>query len=167
MPGSGFLFDCQRLEGEKKGSVILEGKKRKPVSKRHKVSVLIKSGSRRRTQTMETERDGLEEGIEKCNREVKGGTPESLRQRVKNVGLAGWVKGALVPIKSHYCRLITQGSCCLHRYEQWLWYMNNSAGKKDTGIREYSGIWMGLCKGPKRHNAQRERAQVNPRHHKI
>lgn len=59
------------------------------------------------------------------------------------------VKAALVPIKSHYCRLITQGSCCLHRYEQWLWNMNNSAGKKDTGIRGYSGIRMGPLRRPR------------------
>lgn len=84
---------------------------------------------------------------------VEGGMPGSLRRRVKNVALAGRVKGALVPIKSHYCRLITQESCSLHRYEQGLWYMNNSAGKKDTGIHGYSGIRMGLCKGPKRHSA--------------
>lgn len=54
----GFLFDCQMLEGgEKKGSIILEGEKRKPVSKRYKVPVLIKSESGRRTQETETERD--------------------------------------------------------------------------------------------------------------
>lgn len=69
-----------------------------------------------------------------------GGVPESLRQGVKNVASAGRVKGALVSIKSHYCRLITQESCSLHRYEQELWYMNNSACKKDTGIHGYSAI---------------------------
>ncbi len=81
----------------------------------------------------------------------KGGDARECEAESKECGLAGRVKGALVPIKSHYCRLITQGSCCLHRYEQWLWYMNNSARKKDTGIHGYSGIRMGLCKGPERH----------------
>lgn len=66
------------------------------------MSVLINSKSGRRTQKTETERDGEEEGIEKWNRAVEVGMPESLRQRVKDVSLAGWVKGALVPIKSHY-----------------------------------------------------------------
>ncbi len=106
------------------------------MSKRYKVSVLIKKESGRRTHKTKTEREGTEEVTEKWSREVKAEMLESLRQRVTNVGLAGRVKGALVPIKSHYCRLITQGSCCLYRYELWLWYMNNSAGKKDTGIRD-------------------------------
>lgn len=55
--GSGFLFDCQRRQREERGSAILEGEKRKPVSKRYKVSVLIKSESGRRTQKTETERE--------------------------------------------------------------------------------------------------------------
>lgn len=45
------MFDCQLLEGEKKWRIILESeRKKKPVSKRNKVSVLIKSESGRRTQ---------------------------------------------------------------------------------------------------------------------
>lgn len=51
------MFDCQRRQGEERGSAILEGEKRKPVSKRYKVSVLIKSESGRRTQKTETERE--------------------------------------------------------------------------------------------------------------
>lgn len=100
--------------------------------------------SRKDIEDGERERDGIDERVEKWNREVvvvvEGGGEgvKSLRRRVKNMGLAGWVKGALVPIKSHYCRLITQGSCCLHRYERWLWNMNNSArqeGHRDPRIR--------------------------------
>lgn len=46
---------------EEKRGVLFE--KRKPGRKRDKVSVLINSKSGRRTQKMETERDGVEEGI--------------------------------------------------------------------------------------------------------
>lgn len=95
------------------------------------------------------EKEGAEEVTEKWSREAKAEMPESLRRRVTNVGLPGWVKGALVPIKSHYCGLITQGSCCLYRYEQWLWYMNNSAGKKDTGIRDTVAYGWAFAKGPR------------------
>ncbi len=56
------MFDCKRLEGKKMKSVILEGEKRKPVSKRYKVSVLIKSESGRRTQETETEREKRDRG---------------------------------------------------------------------------------------------------------
>lgn len=68
-----FLFGCRRLEGgeRKKGSVILEGEKRKPVSKRYKVCVLIKSEWGKDTEDRDRE-GGIEEGIEKWNREVKG-----------------------------------------------------------------------------------------------
>lgn len=76
--------------------------------------------------------------------------PQTLRQTESKELGNGWVKGALVPIKSHYSRLIMQGSCCFHRYKQWIWYMNNSASKKDTWIQGYSGIRMGPRKGPKR-----------------
>lgn len=63
------MFDCQRLQGKEKGSAILEGEKRKPVSKRYKVSVLIKSEWEKDTE--DGDREGIEEGIEKWNREVK------------------------------------------------------------------------------------------------
>lgn len=69
---------------------------------------------------------------------------------MKNVPLDAWVKGALVPIKSHYCRLIMQESCSLYRYEQGLWHMNNSGGGKDTGIHRYGGVRMSLSVGLER-----------------
>lgn len=75
---------------------------------------------------------------------------------MKNVPLDGWVKGALVPIKSHYCRLITQESCSLYRYEQGLWHMNNSGGRKDTGFHRYGGVPMSLSAGLGRHRTAGE-----------
>lgn len=65
------------------------------------------------------------------------------------MALDGWVKGALVPIKSHYCRLITQGSCSLHRYERGLRRMNNSGGGKDAGIHRYRDIRTSLSGQPR------------------
>lgn len=65
------------------------------------------------------------------------------------MALDGWVKGALVPIKSLYCRLITQGSCSLHRYERGLRRMNNSGGGKDAGIHRYGGIRTSLSRQPR------------------
>lgn len=77
---------------------------------------------------------------------------------MKNVALDGWVKGALVPIKSHYCRLITQESSSLSRYELGLWHMNNSGGGKDTGIHRYGGVFPSASGDA----APQEKAPVNP-----
>ena len=55
--GEGFCLTASGCRGRKKGIAILDGEKRKPVSKRYKVSVLIKLESGRRTQLTETERE--------------------------------------------------------------------------------------------------------------
>lgn len=96
---------------------------------------------------------GMEGRIEKWNIELKWKRKrrESAARRVKNVELDGWVKGALVPIKSHHCRLIMQESCSLYRYEQGLWHMNNSDDGKDTGIHRYAGLRMSPPVGLGRH----------------
>lgn len=94
--------------------------------------------------------------------------PESLRRRVKNVGLDAQVKGALVPLKSHYCRLITQESCCLHRYcmcsSFGTWIIQPA--RRTQGSMDTVAYGWALAKAL-RDITQQERAQGNPHHHRI
>lgn len=133
--------------------MLFEREKRKPERKRNSVCPYKVREWKKDTEDRERKRWGMEGGVEKWNIELKWRRRrrESEARRVKDVALDGWVKAALVPIKSHYCRLITQESCSLYRYEQGLWYMNNSGSGKDTGIHRYGGVRMSLSVGLGRH----------------
>lgn len=144
----GWKEECIGKIEEKRVKVVLPGLEGKVESN---IRVKSQTGHRRERQWEGERRDrGIDWKMDQ--RGSGGGDATDSEAESKECG-NGWVKRALVPIKSHYSRLIMQGSCCFHRYKLWLRSMNNSAGKKDTQIQGSSGIRTGPCEGPMRQNA--------------
>lgn len=114
------------------------------------------STGRRWRKTGETERERERRDKKKEQRSNVGGDATDSEAESKGLG-NGWVKGALVPIKSHYSRLIMQGSFCFHRYKQWLCTWIIQLARRTHGSKDTVAYGWALMKAPRTQNAAGKR----------